>query len=70
MGVVAVSGAQGELADALGVSVTFMAKYSAQHAGSSCHIHVSLWQNEQNAFARPNSSSEMLLVSASGLQIA
>ncbi len=39
-----------ELADSMGLSVTFMAKYSAEGAGSSCHIHVSLWQNGQNAF--------------------
>ncbi len=40
-----------ELADSMGLSVTFMAKYSAEGAGSSCHIHVSLWQDGQNAFA-------------------
>ena len=40
-----------ELADQMGISVTFMAKYHTDRAGSSCHIHMSLWQNEQNAFA-------------------
>ncbi len=40
-----------ELADQLGVAVTFMAKPHAGQAGSSCHVHVSLWQGEQNAFA-------------------
>lgn len=32
-----------ELADTMGVSVTFMAKPSAEGAGSSGHIHLSLW---------------------------
>jgi glutamine synthetase len=40
-----------ELADSLGFSVTFMAKYDAAEAGSSCHIHFSLARDGQNAFA-------------------
>lgn len=43
-----------ELADRLGVSVTFMAKPDAGQPGNSCHIHLSLWDNESepaNAFA-------------------
>jgi glutamine synthetase len=40
-----------ELADAAGMSVTFMAKLAADGAGSSCHIHFSLWQDGKNAFA-------------------
>jgi len=40
-----------ELADTMGLSVTFMAKFAGDQAGSSCHIHLSLWQNGQNAFA-------------------
>jgi glutamine synthetase len=39
-----------ELAEASGMSVTFMAKPSAGAAGSSCHIHFSLWQDGKNAF--------------------
>jgi len=39
-----------ETADQLGISVTFMAKLSETQAGSSCHIHMSLWQGETNAF--------------------
>ncbi len=35
-----------ELADALGVSITFMAKPHTDAAGSSCHIHLSLWDAE------------------------
>src|SRR5690606_10517961 len=40
-----------ELADSMGLSVTFMAKYHEDQAGSSCHIHASLWKNGENAFA-------------------
>jgi len=40
-----------EVADAQQISVTFMAKYSAQSAGSSSHVHVSLWQEGKNAFS-------------------
>lgn len=44
-----------EHADRLGVSVTFMAKPDAEQAGSSCHIHLSLWRQGDdgpvNAFA-------------------
>ena len=39
-----------EIADELGVSVTFMAKYHQDRAGSSCHIHVSLWKEGKNIF--------------------
>ena len=39
-----------EVAERLGISVTFMAKYAADQAGSSCHIHLSLWQGEDNIF--------------------
>lgn len=39
-----------ELADAAGMSVTFMAKIAADSAGSSCHIHFSLWREGKNVF--------------------
>jgi glutamine synthetase len=39
-----------ELADAAGLSVTFMAKPVEGQAGSSCHIHLSLWKDGRNAF--------------------
>jgi len=39
-----------EIADSLGVSVTFMAKPDAGEAGSSSHLHLSLWSDEGNAF--------------------
>ncbi len=39
-----------EVAEQIGMSVTFMAKVAADQAGSSCHIHMSLWKNGENAF--------------------
>src|SRR3982751_4858402 len=39
-----------EIAEASGMSVTFMAKFAADGAGSSCHIHLSLWRDGANAF--------------------
>jgi glutamine synthetase len=35
-----------DLADQLGIAVTFMAKYDEKLAGSSCHIHMSLWDSD------------------------
>jgi len=40
-----------ETADRHGISVTFMAKPHADQAGSSCHVHLSLWRDGRNAFA-------------------
>ncbi|MBM3739478.1 MAG: glutamine synthetase [Acidobacteria bacterium] len=40
-----------EVADQMGVSVTFMAKPFEGQAGSSCHIHMSLWADDVSAFA-------------------
>ncbi len=41
-----------ELAERAGLAVTFMAKFDENLAGSSCHLHVSLWDREgkQNRF--------------------
>ncbi len=39
-----------ELADQQGISITFMAKLAADRAGSSCHVHLSLWKDGVNAF--------------------
>ncbi len=39
-----------EVAESQGLSVTFMAKFAADRAGSSCHVHVSLWKDGGNAF--------------------
>jgi len=40
-----------EIADAQGVSVSFMAKPHADRSGSSCHLHVSLWNGADSAFS-------------------
>ena len=40
-----------ELADAQGISVSFMAKPHADQPGSSCHIHLSLEAGGRNVFA-------------------
>ena len=39
-----------ELADSMGLAVTFMAKIGSNQAGSGCHIHFSLWRDGRNAF--------------------
>ena len=39
-----------EVALAHGSAVTFMAKYADAPAGSSCHIHQSLWAGDKSAF--------------------
>jgi glutamine synthetase len=39
-----------EMADARGISVTFMAKPHDADVGSSSHLHLSLWRDGQNAF--------------------
>jgi glutamine synthetase len=39
-----------EIAERMGVSVTFMAKFSDKQAGSSCHVHLSLRQGGNSAF--------------------
>jgi glutamine synthetase len=43
-----------ELAEQQGLSVTFMAKFDATRAGSSCHIHFSLWRDGRNIFPGDN----------------
>jgi len=45
-----------EVAEQVGVSVTFMAKPHAGQAGSSCHLHLSLWDGDENAFAGEDGS--------------
>ena len=39
-----------EVAEQQGLSLTFMAKFAADRAGSSCHIHLSLWRDDLNQF--------------------
>src|SRR3954463_556905 len=41
-----------EVAEAAGMSVTFMAKPGAAQAGSSCPVHFSLWKDGKNAFKK------------------
>ena len=48
-----------ELADRQGRSLTFMAKPFAGGAGSSCHLHLSLWQDGANVFAGADGPSEL-----------
>lgn len=45
-----------ELADQMGVSVTFMAKPHSDQPGNSCHVHLSLWNDDGNAFASPENA--------------
>ena len=40
-----------EIAHLNGCSITFMAKPDHSWIGSSCHIHTSLWRDDENAFA-------------------
>ena len=40
-----------EVADGLDMSVSFMAKFDEKQAGSSCHIHLSLWEGDDNIFS-------------------
>lgn len=43
-----------ETAELLDMSVTFMAKPRSGAAGSSCHVHLSLWSGDTNAFVGDN----------------
>ena len=49
-----------EVADQMGSSVTFMAKFDSERAGSSCHLHLSLWQDEKNVFPGKTSMGPVL----------
>ncbi|MBS0123290.1 glutamine synthetase family protein [Thetidibacter halocola] len=48
-----------EMADQHDVSVTFMAKYATDRAGSSSHIHQSLWSGGKPAFFDPDAEHGM-----------
>jgi glutamine synthetase len=39
-----------ETADRMNLAVTFMAKLDEKQAGSSCHMHLSLWRGDRSAF--------------------
>ena len=51
-----------EIALAQGKSVTFMAKYDTAKAGSSSHVHQSLWRGDQPAFLDPGAPLGMSAV--------
>ncbi|MDX2214132.1 MAG: glutamine synthetase family protein [Oculatellaceae cyanobacterium bins.114] len=40
-----------------GLRASFLPKIFANHAGSGCHLHLSLWQNGQNISSDPHSPS-------------
>ncbi|HUS24852.1 MAG TPA: glutamine synthetase family protein [Candidatus Binatia bacterium] len=53
-----------ETADRMGLAVTFMAKPDHAQAGSSSHLHLSLWRGDKSAFAgrkrgAPNAGSDV-----------
>lgn len=48
-----------EIADSMGLAVTFMAKFAGDQAGSSSHIHLSLWQDGNNAFVGDHKLGEI-----------
>jgi glutamine synthetase len=51
-----------------GLLATFMAKPFADHEGSSHHVHVSLWEDDENAFARDDGGlSELATAFAGGV---
>ncbi|RHN79681.1 putative glutamine synthetase [Medicago truncatula] len=41
-----------------GLLATFVPKYTLDDAGSGCHVHLSLWQNDQNVFIASDESSK------------
>lgn len=56
---VLVKAATKEIAQAHGQSATFMAKYHHDRAGSSSHVHQSLWKDGKNAFHDPDAEHGM-----------
>ncbi len=50
-----------EIASQNGCSITFMAKPDHTWIGNSCHMHASLWQNGENAFAGESKLFEQFL---------
>ncbi len=55
-----------ELARRRGVLATFMAKPFAQHAGNSMHLHLSLWREDEPAFASHRGDENDLMRQAIG----
>ena len=57
-----------DVAASQGLLATFMAKPFAEHEGSSHHVHVSLWEDDDNAFARDDGGlSELATAFAGGV---
>ena len=57
-----------DVAAGQGLLATFMAKPFAEHEGSSHHVHVSLWEDDDNAFARDDGGlSELATAFAGGI---
>jgi len=52
-----------ETAQQMGISVTFMAKPHESQSGSSCHVHMSLWDGNGNNVFRGNDSLDGLTCS-------
>ena len=48
-----------EMAEQHGISLTFMAKPHSNEAGSSCHVHLSLWRDGHNVFTAGDQPSEL-----------
>jgi glutamine synthetase len=55
-----------ELARRSGALATFMAKPFAEHAGNSMHLHVSLWRDDDPAFASDSGEENALMRQAIG----
>jgi glutamine synthetase len=57
-----------DVAASCGLLATFMAKPFTEHEGSSHHVHVSLWEGDENAFAgAPGRLSELAAAFAGGV---
>lgn len=48
-----------EMAAMLGVQATFMPKWHTEHSSNGCHIHLSLWRDNQPAFFDPSGERHM-----------
>lgn len=57
------------IADQQGRAITFMAKLATDTAGSSCHVHFSLWDPDgrENRFAKPSEPSPLFRQFLGGL---
>ncbi len=58
-----------EIAEQQGRAVTFMAKYAANEAGNSCHIHMSLWKGGRNLFWQAPTGKGQVAAGAGGSKL-